>query len=638
MLSSLVDDDAQDIEGFLTEAFSTASIRAFEKPMLEAGVPLMRHAASVVACTAERMIAQSGIAFSDSRIAVLAGAGNNGGDGVYAAAALARSGARVDVIAVGKSVYSGALDQVLHSDATILVLDGDAQIPGCTLPESTEEQLAHMSEAYETLQQADLIIDAMTGIGVQGSLRGIAARIAAALGESGRVPCRPAFPPAAHIAQSHMVLAVDAPSGIGVDDGTLPGPYIPADVTVTFGALKACQVLPPAAYACGQLVLADFDFDTEQETPVAEVMSARKCAQSLRLPQLGDSKYTRRVVGLVTGSGSYPGAGMLSTLAASRGNVGMVRYIGPERVQEHILQSAPEVVFEQGRVQSWVVGSGVPVEAKPGSHGTLGDEDAEQIRHIKELLQCYDADAAEPGHPREENGDDGVEGTGNTNTPSLPPIVVDAGALPYLPRHVLPSVVITPHAGELARLLQSLGEDVDASGVSDEAVRWATKACQLTGATVLLKGAVTVIVGDDGSAEPRLMTVGRAPSWLSTAGAGDVLAGVLGAMLAQNADTIEKHPELLTDYVAAGAYVHALTAAVASASAQSGWSLPVMADAEDLQAFADDFDKRVQAASADDGPSLGHPITAGDLITAIPEAYALLLNLYDDPVPEEAKL
>lgn len=631
MLSSLVDDDAQEIEGFLTESFSTASIRAFEKPLLEAGTPLMLHAAAVIAATARRMIAQADIAVTDSHIVLLAGAGNNGGDGLYAAATLAQSGAHVDVIAVGGSLHPGAFERVLHSDAAILVLDTEARIPGCTIPENPEEQLGHMSEAYDMVEQADLIIDAMTGIGVQGRLRGIPARLATALGESGEIPARPAFPPAAHVAGSRMVLAVDTPSGIGVDDGTLPGPYIPADVTVTFGALKPCQVLPPAAYICGQLVLVDFGFATEQESPVTEVISARKSAQSLRLPQLRDSKYTRSVVGLVTGSGSYPGAGLLSTLAASRGNVGMVRYVGPDRVQEHILQSAPETVFERGRVQSWVVGSGVPAETNPIDLDRLGDDDAAQIRRVRELLTRYDADAELSRHLQSQEDTAVSDDAGDSENAVLPPIVVDAGALSTMPEHVLSSVIITPHAGELARLLQSRGEDVEASDVLAEPLRWARKAYELTGATVLLKGAITVIIGDDGSTVPRVLTVGRAPAWLSTAGSGDVLAGLLGAMLAQNADNIEEHPELLPDYVAAGAYIHALAGSVASGSTQLAWSLPVMADAEDLEDFVEDFDLRVSRADLSDGPSLGHPITASDLISAIPDAYALLIGLYDDP-------
>lgn len=611
MLSSLFDDDAQSVEGFLTEAFESNTVRKFEAPLLQQGVPLMQQAASAITATAERMLAHANIPLSQSRIVLLAGAGNNGGDGLYSAASLSQAEAHVTVIAVGRSLHNEAIEQVLNSDTDILLLDQESDIPGAVAPNDAEEQLSHCNEALELLRQSDLIIDAMTGIGLHGALQGIPAQIAKAIGESERIPLRMAFPPAAYRAQSPMVLAVDVPSGVGVDDGSLPGPYIPADVTVTFGTLKPCALLPPASYVCGQSVLVDFNFPTDQEIPKSEVMTARKCAQSLRMPQLGDSKYTRSVVGLITGSGSYPGAGLLSTLAASRSNVGMVRYLGPEQVQDHIMQVAPETVFSHGKVQTWVVGSGVP------SSATANADDEEQINRILSLLESYNADTSSESQNVE-------------TTAPLPPIVVDAGALSLLPPHVSSSLVITPHAGELARLLQARGEDVDASGINAEPLRWATRAWEVTGATVLLKGAITVIVGDDGEGSPRIITVGRAPAWLSTAGAGDVLAGVIASMLAQNADNLSEHPELISDYVAAGAYVHALAAAVASESSQLAWSLPILADPEDLSSFSHDYDARFSVSHPSGSSTLGHPIIAGDLIQALPEAYSVLTGLYDD--------
>lgn len=121
--------------------------------------------------------------------------------------------------------------------------------------------------------------------------------------------------------------------------------------------------------------------------------------------------------------------------------------------------------------------------------------------------------------------------------------MVDAGALDLLPDEVPPQVVITPHAGELASLLTARGEDVDASDVQNEPLHWALRAHELTGATVLLKGAVTIVVGEpadtdresdaqggfaDDEQHVRVVVSGRAPAWLGTAGAGDVLAGMLG--------------------------------------------------------------------------------------------------------------
>ncbi|GAA6123127.1 NAD(P)H-hydrate epimerase [Bifidobacterium psychraerophilum] len=619
MVSLLFDDDAQALEAFLTEAFSERSIRDLEAPLLHEGVPLMRQAASAVIRTAALMIAHTVGPLSESRVVVLAGAGNNGADGTFAAAGLASAGAHTTLVAVGKTLDDEALVELSNSDAYIVALDEQARIPGVTAPRNAEERSAHMDEAMVELGKADLIIDAMTGIGLKGALRGIPAEIAGLIGETEGLPDRIAFPHGSHIDDSRMVLAVDTPSGVGVDDGSLPGPYIPADVTVSFGALKPCALLPPSSYACGQLVLVDFDFETERSAPVAEVMTARKSAQSIRLPRVNDSKYTRSVLGLVTGSQRYPGAGMLSTLAGARSNVGMVRYIGPPQLRDRILQILPEAVFESGRVQAWTLGSGLPV-VDPGQEVASDDG---QASRIGEILSSYDATGSSADAISQ-------EGSG------LPPVVVDAGALDIMPEHVTSLVVITPHAGELARLLQARGEDVDSAAIASEPLRWATRAWELTGATVLLKGAITVIVGDDGSGLPRVITVGRAPAWLSTAGAGDVLAGTLGAVLAQNADNLIAHPDLMPDYVAAGAYVHALAASLASESAQFGWSLPVLYDGDDVQSFSEDLTGRLTSGSASDTPSLGHPVTASDVIDALPKAFSLLAGLYDDS-PESEK-
>ena len=163
------------------------------------------------------------------------------------------------------------------------------------------------------------------------------------------------------------MVAVDAPSGVGVDDGSLPGPYIPADVTVTFGAMKPCAMVPPASYACGRITLVDFGFDVDDAVPFAEMTDGDFVADSVRLPSLADGKYSRGVVGLVTGSARYPGAAVLSARAAACANVGMVRYLGPQRAQDMILSVLPEAVLGKGRVQSWVVGSGVPAEGDVAS-------------------------------------------------------------------------------------------------------------------------------------------------------------------------------------------------------------------------------------------------------------------------------
>jgi len=239
------------------------------------------------------------------------------------------------------------------------------------------------------------------------------------LGFDGELPDRPALPNNEPSSDLPLVVAIDTPSGVGVNDGSLPGPYIPADVTVTFGAMKPCAMVPPASYACGHLTLVDFGFDIDDCAPATEMTDGDFVTDSIRLPQLSDGKYSRGVVGLVTGSARYPGAAVLSSAAAAHTNTGMVRYLGPQRAQDMVLSSLPEAVIGKGRVQSWVVGSGVPA----------GDDEASdsdfQRKTIAALLKHYEL-------PQETDLSDDVD-AGHAGALDMPPIVVDAGALDLLP-------------------------------------------------------------------------------------------------------------------------------------------------------------------------------------------------------------
>ena len=179
-------------------------------------------------------------------------------------------------------------------------------------------------------------------------------------GVDGTIPDRTALPAGDSTGEFPLVVAVDVPSGVGVDDGAITGPYIPADVTVTFGALKPCLMLPPAAYACGRVTLVDFSFDIDGHMPFVEAVSGDNAAETVRLPRLADTKYLRGVTGLITGSERYPGAAVLSCKAAAKTNIGMIRYMGPQVCRDMVLAAVPEAVLGKGRVQAWVVGSGVP--------------------------------------------------------------------------------------------------------------------------------------------------------------------------------------------------------------------------------------------------------------------------------------
>lgn len=234
----------------------------------------------------------------------------------------------------------------------------------------------------------------------------------------------------------------------------------------------------------------------------------------IAVPGPEDDKYSRGVVGFATGSARYPGAAVLGVEAALRTGVGMVRYLGAGRPTRLVLQRRPEAVTVEGRVQAWVVGSGQDPDAL--------DEHSAAVRD-RAL-----ADAV--------------------------PTVVDAGALSLLDRAVGARVLV-PHAGELARLLERERTEV----VSDAAAS-ALEAASRFGAVVLLKGHTSYVADPDGG----LLEVSTAPSWTATAGAGDALAGILGALLATHALELDADPGAAAPLAATAAVVHGLAAERAS--------------------------------------------------------------------------
>ncbi|MAT18653.1 MAG: NAD(P)H-hydrate dehydratase [Leifsonia sp.] len=246
-----------------------------------------------------------------------------------------------------------------------------------------------------------------------------------------------------------------------------------------------------------------------------EHFGVTEAASWIAVPEEGDDKYSRGVVGFVTGSPRYPGAAVLGVEAALRTGVGMVRYIGPDSAAGLVLARRPEAVAAPGRVQAWVLGSGQDASAR---------EEAEANR-------LYDALA---------------EGL---------PTVLDGGALD-LHASARGPLVLTPHARELARLT---GESVEAI-IADPATA-ALSAADRFGAVVLLKGHTTHLADPGGA----LLRVRSAPAWLATAGAGDALAGVLGALVATHHERLAADSRALLPLAAAAAVIHGLAAERASA-------------------------------------------------------------------------
>jgi len=260
-------------------------------------------------------------------------------------------------------------------------------------------------------------------------------------------------------------------------------------------------------------------------------MTPAEAAALVRVPTSDDDKYARGVLGLLTGSSRYPGAAVLGVEAALRTGVGMARYVGPARAADLVLQRRPEAVTAPGRVQAWVIGSGM---------GILG-ADAEGV-------------VGEPPLPETAELVRGALASGH-------PLIIDAGAIaPTVLAAARGPVIITPHAGELARLL---GVEV-ASLRADPAVAARTAADRFAVA-VLLKGHTTRAVAPGGP----VLVARQAPAWLATAGAGDALAGILGALTATHAAAAVDGAPLdlaqLARLGAAAAVLHGLAATRASA-------------------------------------------------------------------------
>lgn len=259
----------------------------------------------------------------------------------------------------------------------------------------------------------------------------------------------------------------------------------------------------------------------------ADTWTAEDTRGILRMPVGTDDKYSRGVLGVRTGSTRYPGAAVLGVEAAWRTGLGMVRYLGPARAEDLVLASRPETVAAEGRVQAWLIGSGTDAAERTESEG-------EALRGI------LDGEL---------------------------PVVVDAGALDLATVGRAPRV-LTPHAREHDRLREMLGlPKVDAEADISARVAATRETAVVARATVLLKGAVTVVA----TPADWVRTVDAGTPWLATAGTGDVLGGVLGAvMAAANAGDAQISDAAQLGVIAAtGAWLHG-RAGVVAASTRGG--------------------------------------------------------------------
>ena len=473
-------------------AYDAATVRAAEQPLLEAQPEgtLMARAAGGLARVCAQLL---GGAYG-SRVLLLVGAGNNGGDVLHAGALLARRGARVEALLLADRVHEPGLAALRRAGGRI-VIDGDG-----------DGDLGHI----------DLVLDGILGIGGRGGLRGRAAEVAAALPDGA------------------LVVAADVPSGVDASTGQVGGVAVRADVTVTFGAVKTGLLVDPGAAHAGVVELVEIGLDLPPAT--VEVLQTEDVAGLLPRADRESDKYRRGVVGVAAGSAQYTGAAVLCAGGALRGGAGMVRYLGADEPAALVRAQWPEVVVGEGRVQAWAVGSGAGDDAAGRLDRALADD----------VATVVDADAL-----------DALAGRSGRRARSVP-------------------LLLTPHAGELARLVGADRDEVEA-----RRLHHATTAAKELGAVVLLKGSTTVVAGPDG----RVRVNPTGTPALATAGSGDVLAGLCGALLAGGLNPF--------DAGSVAAWLHGLAGRLASAG--------------------------------------GAPLAAGDVLAALPHAFRRVLTPGPDP-------
>lgn len=495
-----------------TAALRVETVRAIEARAM-AGLPagtLMVRAATAIAVSAGSMLRDVVGRVSGSRVVLLVGSGDNGGDALYAGARLASRGVRVDAVLVA--------DRHHEAGAAALLRAGGRLHDGHDL-------LA----AAELVAAADLVVDGILGIGGRGALREPAATLAGVARET-----------------DASVLSVDLPSGVDADTGAVDDPdrAVAADRTVVLGTLKPGLLVGAGAALSGDLEVVDIGLDLGglDASDVLVLVDDASAAEVLDRPRVHDDKYTRGVVGLSTGSAAYPGAAVLSAGGARHGTAGFLRYAGP--AYRDVVAAWPDAVTTPGRVrdagraQCWVVGSG---------RGT--DDDARAA-----VLEAAALDT---------------------------PLVLDADALTILARdaevraavvaRTVPTV-LTPHDGEYAR--------VAGSQVGPDRVAAARRLAHDLGSVVLLKGSATVVASPTGAAYVAV----AAPPELATAGSGDVLAGLLGSLLAHRAAGGDVDDDAAARVAARAAHVHGRAGALAAAA--------------------------------------GRPVTAWDVVSALPDAVA----------------
>lgn len=461
------------------------------------GVTLMRNAGAAVF---DRIMSIMGDLTETFSVAVVAGKGNNGGDGYRVAELLAQNGVPV-------TVYLVAEKTAVSGDA--LTCLRDAERIGVDITEVTSEDAAH--EISHHILSADVIVDALFGTGLTGDIRGYAAVMVRSINASDGV-----------------VFAVDVPSGVDATTGNVSVDTVHADCTVTFGCYKAGHLFGPGRLLCGDTTVVDIGFDNDilESAPCAGfALTHEEAAHRLPARPYDSHKGTAGRVFILAGSVGLTGAATLSALGALRSGAGLVTVGCPSslndilevKLTEAMTLPLPEVRNKRclslralGKVRAFTSRMNA-VALGPGI-GTYHE--------TRELLRRFL---------------DTYEGR----------VIIDADGLncfsgeAHLIKQSPAEVIITPHAGELSRLT-----GIPIPELLADPAQAAKNAVDMTGAVVLFKGAPSCIASTDG--EIWFNPTGNQA--LATGGTGDVLTGVIAGLAGQGLP--------MRDAAVLGAYIH----------------------------------------------------------------------------------
>lgn len=479
------------LPAWLDPLYDADEMRAADSFAIErAGVPsqdLMERAGEALARAAAEVA--SGHPGGRGPIRIVVGKGNNGGDGLVAARALRGDGYAVDVLA------AVPLDEVSEDTrANLDRLPGEGPQPFGT----------------SALEGSDCVVDCLLGTGFSGAPREPVAGVIEAIN-----------------AQAAPVVACDVPSGVDASTGEVAGPAVSARLTATFHGPKVGLYVAPGAFHAGEVRVVEIGVPRGAPLPEGAGLIAPRSLDLVPARARAGSKFDSGTVVVAGGARGLTGAPCMAARAAMRTGAGYVQVAVP---------AAAEASFELRLLEAMTV-------ALPDEEGAHVPDGAARVQELAGRAGCV---VLGPGLGRTEGAFEFARVTARAVDC---PLLLDAdglnahaGALESLRSRSAPTV-LTPHAGELGRLLER-----DSDAISTHRLASTREAAERSGAVVLLKGDDTIVAAPGG---PVAISPGATPA-LATAGTGDVLAGIIGALLAKGLDPLEAAGTAVVAHVRAG--------------------------------------------------------------------------------------